>query len=195
LRPERRHHRCRNASPDIAGEPSWIRTSDLLIKSLADSGELTFAEGMNLLVGQNNSGKSAVLKSFTAGQINWPHRNLDRFREVDLIPSVRRFRIRVSGAELRDALLMTSGAIHFPTRNQINNVSPQFIISEYLQAPNLLGREHDCHGTSLSKGSPKIVLYRSIRQGEHQAFRSISRKTLILKKNLVSPAGFEPATY
>jgi len=84
----------------------------------ADSGELVFVGGMNLLVGQNNSGKSAVLKSFKADALNWPHRSLTKFREIDLEPSVQWLRVRVSGAEIRDALLAKGGEIHFPTEHR-----------------------------------------------------------------------------
>lgn len=97
----------------------------------ADSGNVTFAEGVNLLVGQNNSGKSAVLKSLRRDAINWPHRNLQRYREIDLLPSVQRLKVRVSGAELRDAFMSRGGEVHFPTRGPLEGADVDAFTDEF----------------------------------------------------------------
>lgn len=96
-----------------------------------DSRELKFAEGMNLLVGQNNSGKSAVLKSFKNDPVNWPHRSLERFRDIDLERSKQWLRVQVSGAEIRDAFMARGGELHFPIDRQLNDVDPAWIAAEF----------------------------------------------------------------
>lgn len=45
-------------------------------KSFWDSGELEFKSGINIIVGQNNSGKTALLESFSLSVINQPHTSL-----------------------------------------------------------------------------------------------------------------------
>ncbi|WP_446356510.1 AAA family ATPase [Coleofasciculus sp. A1-SPW-01] len=45
-------------------------------KSFRDSGWLEFAPGINIIVGQNNSGKTALLEALTLNFKNVPHRSL-----------------------------------------------------------------------------------------------------------------------
>ncbi|MBW4680599.1 MAG: AAA family ATPase [Microcoleus vaginatus WJT46-NPBG5] len=45
-------------------------------KSFLDSGELEFKPGINIIVGQNNSGKTALLESLSLSVINQPHTSI-----------------------------------------------------------------------------------------------------------------------
>ncbi|WFT88432.1 AAA family ATPase [Rhizobium leguminosarum] len=68
--------------------------------SFASTGLLELGPGINFFVGQNNTGKSALLQSF-----RWPfqesrHRNAATSRNEQLAPSVQRAKIDFSGAEL-----------------------------------------------------------------------------------------------
>lgn len=99
-----------------------------------ESGVMKFEPGMNLIVGQNNSGKSALLKSLRIDPIDNPHRNREKFRHYDVLPSVQRLRIRVSGAELRAAFLSRGGDIHWPLPEPADDVRPEVIEREYFSA-------------------------------------------------------------
>jgi AAA15 family ATPase/GTPase len=45
-----------------------------------ETGWIDFEPGINLIVGQNNSGKSALLRVFEAGLSDDRHRNADEYR-------------------------------------------------------------------------------------------------------------------
>jgi AAA15 family ATPase/GTPase len=48
-------------------------------KSFLDSGLLEFTYGINIIVGQNNSGKTALLEALTLNFDNVPHRSIKTF--------------------------------------------------------------------------------------------------------------------
>ena len=45
-------------------------------KSFLDSGELEFSCGMNVIVGQNNTGKTALLEALSLNFSGLPHRSI-----------------------------------------------------------------------------------------------------------------------
>jgi hypothetical protein len=77
-------------------------------KSFADSGELRFADGFNVIVGQNNAGKSALLQGISLRFDSNPHRSLIT-KPTPTSPvsprSEARISIECAGGELRDLLL------------------------------------------------------------------------------------------
>lgn len=74
-------------------------------QSFSDTGEIEFSDGINLIVGQNNAGKSAFLKALLPSISDDRHRS-DIVWQDYLLPSPYVFlSIEVSGAELNDAFL------------------------------------------------------------------------------------------
>src|SRR5947209_3030482 len=47
-------------------------------KSFKDSGEISFKQGINIIIGQNNSGKTALLEALSLQFTNKPHKSLDK---------------------------------------------------------------------------------------------------------------------
>lgn len=45
-------------------------------KSFNDSGKIEFKQGINIIVGQNNSGKTALLEALELNFIDNPHKNI-----------------------------------------------------------------------------------------------------------------------
>lgn len=87
-------------------------------KSFIDSGKLGFSSGINIIVGKNNSGKSALLESFTIeGFSGHPHRSSkvlpkesspqNHFTDVDVEYSI-------DGSEIFDHLLNSDQGGSFP---------------------------------------------------------------------------------
>ncbi|MBY0284348.1 MAG: AAA family ATPase [Sphingomonas sp.] len=82
-------------------------------QSFSDTGDIEFAEGINLIIGQNNAGKSALLRALQPELPNDRHRTPERW-ETYLLPAPEvHLSISLSGYELRNWILQT-GQIHFP---------------------------------------------------------------------------------
>lgn len=63
----------------------WIRRIRLRnYSSFDDSDWIDLSRGLNVVIGQNNSGKSALLAAVSSILPDKPHRNLERFLPADL---------------------------------------------------------------------------------------------------------------
>jgi energy-coupling factor transporter ATP-binding protein EcfA2 len=86
-------------------------------KSYKDSGLLHFSTGFNLLVGQNNVGKSALLEALSLKFPPKPHRSLltvPRPTSPVNPTSLANVVLTLSGEELRDILLSINGQFYVP---------------------------------------------------------------------------------
>ena len=81
-------------------------------KSFLDPRELTLEEGFNLIVGQNNVGKTALLEALSLGFIGKPHRSQltapSSTTVIDPLSSAL-VKFAVNGTELRELLLGIGG--------------------------------------------------------------------------------------
>ncbi|HEY8084117.1 MAG TPA: AAA family ATPase [Methylophilaceae bacterium] len=83
-----------------------------------DTGWIEFYPGINIVIGQNNAGKSALLRVFEDQLLNDKHRNLSRFANA-LTPEVEvEYVIEISGRELSDAILDGGADIAWPVGGQ-----------------------------------------------------------------------------
>lgn len=98
-----------------------LRARVLGYQSFSDSGEIEFAEGINLFVGQNNAGKSALLRAIQPGLADDRHRTPEIWEDFRLPQPEVRLTIEISGSEMRDALLQ-SGQHYIPVQEgqQVN---------------------------------------------------------------------------
>ncbi len=81
--------------------------------SFRDCPPIEFREGINLVVGMNNVGKSALLKALNPNLVAEANRSNDRFRNGDL-PSPRvTLKVRTSGERFRQVALL-AGQIFIP---------------------------------------------------------------------------------
>lgn len=81
-------------------------------QSFDDSGEIKFNEGINLLIGQNNAGKSAFLRALLPTLPDDRHRTPARWQDYKLPRPKISLAIVASGAELFDWILR-SGSKHY----------------------------------------------------------------------------------
>jgi len=83
-------------------------------QSFSDSGDVEFAEGINLIIGQNNAGKSALLRALLPSLPDDRHRTPERWETFRLGRPEVTLTIAVSGAEIRDWVLRSGTQKHFP---------------------------------------------------------------------------------
>lgn len=83
-------------------------------QSFADSGELSFGPGINLLVGQNNAGKSALLRGLQLHMANDRHRTPEGWLDAALPSPYTDFLFEVSGEELKTATLESGRQMIIP---------------------------------------------------------------------------------
>lgn len=87
-------------------------------QSFRDSGDIEFSKGINLIVGQNNSGKSSLLRGMQPGLIDDRHRSPDRWITHELpVPEVF-LQIVAPGNELKSGVLRRSG-VNIPISSKL----------------------------------------------------------------------------
>ena len=92
-------------------------------QSFSDSGDINFADGFNLIIGQNNSGKSALLRAMLPALPDDRHRTPDCWETFKLPAPNIDLLIEASGIEIRDWCLRSQGVCHIPiTENEFQNV-------------------------------------------------------------------------
>lgn len=89
-------------------------------QSFSDSGDIYFNDGLNLLVGQNNSGKSSLLRVMLPNVIDVEHFHRTPARwEISFIPEpVISFEFEISGSEICDWALRFGNRIYYPLHPQ-----------------------------------------------------------------------------
>ena len=74
-------------------------------RSFSDSGDIEFASGINLLIGQNNAGKSALLRAIRPVMPDDRHRSPAKWAAYELPLPYVHLSIELSGDELREGVL------------------------------------------------------------------------------------------
>ncbi|WP_082478788.1 AAA family ATPase [Methylobacterium sp. Leaf102] len=77
-------------------------------QSFSDSGLIEFSGGMNLIVGQNNVGKSSILRAFMPDLADDRHRSPNTWEEFKLPMPIVHLTISFNNTEFRDCLLLNS---------------------------------------------------------------------------------------
>lgn len=101
-----------------------------------DSGWIELSPGVNLIVGQNNSGKSALLQAFDYPFANKRHRTLERWRPEQLLAPEAEFDIDVSGQQFLGAILRTGGQFGWPIES-LDNETELEGLNAYLNEPSV----------------------------------------------------------
>ncbi len=91
-------------------------------QSFRDSGYIEFLEGINLIIGQNNAGKSALLRALLPNLPDDRHRTLERWNSHELPAPEIALTIEISGAEIPEWVLRSGNPQLFPiTQEQSRN--------------------------------------------------------------------------
>ncbi|MBB3570416.1 AAA family ATPase [Rhizobium sp. BK491] len=83
-------------------------------QSFSDSGDIEFEGGINLIIGQNNAGKSALLRALLPILADDRHRTPARFETHTLASPEINLTLDVSGPEIKDWILRSGGPQYFP---------------------------------------------------------------------------------
>jgi energy-coupling factor transporter ATP-binding protein EcfA2 len=106
-------------------------------QSFSDSGDVEFEEGFNLIIGQNNSGKSALLRAMLPYLPDDRHRTPEQWEDFKLASPKITFAIEASGAEIHDWSLRSRNQQHIPvTDDQYDHVNP--IIEELFRSGDMI---------------------------------------------------------
>ena len=83
-------------------------------QSFSDTDEVNFADGFNLIIGQNNAGKSALLRAMLTSLPDDRHRTPECWETFRLPQPNVEMTLEASGAEIRDWVLQAGGPHNFP---------------------------------------------------------------------------------
>lgn len=88
------------------------------VGSFLDSGWIAFGPTFNVLVGENNTGKSTILKSLDRSLSSNPHRNDTVFETGRIGPQLQELDIEFSGAEFEATALNNSADVYWPIKDK-----------------------------------------------------------------------------
>lgn len=80
-------------------------------QSFSDSGKLDFRDGINLVIGQNNAGKSALLRALQPLLSDDRHRTPGRHNHFELLIPRVQLLIDINGSELREVMFKRSHSL------------------------------------------------------------------------------------
>lgn len=112
-------------------------------KSYRDSGELQFSKGFNVLVGQNNAGKSTLLEGLGLKFFSKPHKSLlvlPRSTSPVNSTSSAKVALTVTAEELKDVLLSAAGPFYVPVPDDVRGRGFQVgreVLQNILSSPSL----------------------------------------------------------
>ncbi len=139
--------------------------------SFRDCPPIEFREGINLVVGVNNSGKSALLKALNPGLPAQANRSEARFQTIELpLPSVT-LNIKTNGKRF-EQLALESGSMVIPIEPGVNGATyaADFLLKPSLDIPMLhngnsnISRTYPGHGL-FSAPTPDINGYSALSEG------------------------------
>lgn len=96
-------------------------------QSFRDSGTVEFHENINLIVGQNNAGKSALLRALLPTLAMDPHRSPEKWEQHLLSQPQLTCTFEVSGREIEDWCLREGRMQHFPVPRAYQSDVPSFM--------------------------------------------------------------------
>lgn len=97
-------------------------------KGFKDSADINFGAGFNVIVGQNNSGKTALLETLKLrGCENRPYRGLKTQRNNPEPASLFEVKLSMLGTELKAAVLSQGGRVEIPIPHEQKHDAQQFI--------------------------------------------------------------------
>jgi energy-coupling factor transporter ATP-binding protein EcfA2 len=139
-------------------------------QSFSDSGEMEFSDGINLVIGQNNAGKSALLRALLPMLPDDRHRTPEKWETFKLRQPETALTLGTSGAEIRDWILRFGDHQHIPMNIAMaqEHQNPIDFVMEFFECPCLsipvIGRP----GGFDSVSYPSHQLFREAHEGAQQ---------------------------
>lgn len=128
-------------------------------KSYRETEALTFTDGFNVIVGQNNVGKTALIEALSLKFTGNPHKNLALKPGVLNPTSSVEVAVSIEAAELQELLLRNMNTLYLPLADRshdaviANSIYRQMVTSPSLQFTYLVGAQKDQHSNARALGS------------------------------------------
>ncbi len=136
-------------------------------QSFSDSGEVTFSEGINLIIGQNNAGKSAFLRALLPALSDDRHRTPEKWDASRLLQPTVDLVLDTSGAEIYDAVLRSGTQQYFPITKQ-HARAPKAFMQEFFERPHLTVSVTHTSGINFAASYPSHQLFSLDSDGDTQ---------------------------
>jgi len=118
----------------------WIKSFEIQnYKSFDNSGDCEFGRGMNVVVGQNHSGKTALLNALAQRFRGTPHRS-SRLRRTEAANplSIMDLDFVVAGPEAHDLILARGMNLHMPIPREIAQLGAERAVEWVFARPELV---------------------------------------------------------
>lgn len=89
-------------------------------QSFEESGDIQFSDGFNLIVGENNSGKSALLRALQGNLEDDRHRSLTRWDIAEIPQPEVKLALKVDGDEIKAEIVRLGTNQHIPVKPMNN---------------------------------------------------------------------------
>ena len=134
--------------------------------SFKETNWIDFSPGINLIVGQNNAGKSALLRAFDPLLEDNRHRDSIEYLPYRLERPEVEFDLEVSGPEIEDSFLKKGGGIWWPVQNIINATDAINWFREFMSRPSyIMEVAHQPQRAFTSRRSPSHGLFEGAAGG------------------------------
>lgn len=136
-------------------------------QSFSDSLDIEFSEGVNLLIGQNNAGKSALLRAMASPSLpDDRHRTADRWEAYRLkLPEVE-ITLDVSGKEIHDWILRF-GPAHIPMAPNENLRPAVTAMADFFQRTSIPIKITQSANNNITGPYPSHQLFEAPAQGHY----------------------------
>ncbi len=154
-------------------------------QSFGDSGEMEFRDGINLIIGQNNAGKSALLRALRPDLPDDRHRTPERWQSYHLPAPEIALTIETSGPEIRDWVLRSGTSQVFPITAEEHRNATAFMKAFFerptlsisvTRAPGFVGRNPLAH---FSAPYPSHGLFSDLPAPQHFCARVNTREGVL----------------
>ena len=142
-------------------------------QSFGDSGEMEFSEGINLVIGQNNAGKSALLRALLPELPDDRHRTPEKWQTFRLRAPEIALTINASGAEIRDWVMLSNSNQFFPvTPQQADDVNA--VMQKFFERSSLHISVSRVANASFSAPYPSHQLFQYVPDRASQVFAVVT---------------------
>jgi ABC-type branched-subunit amino acid transport system ATPase component len=106
-------------------------------QAFSDSGLIEFKNGINLIVGQNNAGKSSLMRAFLPSISSDKHRTPSDWEDFNLPEPKFNYTITVSGAELKRIILRMGTDVNVPVPASLDQGQSFNYVDRLLSSENI----------------------------------------------------------
>ena len=135
-----------------------VKTRIKGFQSFDDSGDVEFTEGINLVIGQNNAGKSALLRALLPTLPDDRHTTPEKWEHFRLPIPVVELTVEVNVSEIYDWMLLSGNPQFFPIPNNVGDA--QAFMQQLHERPTIsIFAKHSSRNNSFDAPYPSHGLF------------------------------------